>query len=246
MSRGWAKDLEPGQVPCLALPIDTPEDCLAQGHWHTFSSFLQPFRSADKKNTLSPTHIFRDFYYTVIDGLKAQHTEKLALVYEVLLSCIFIAALLHLIENAYKLWIFSLFYCWGCCAGETVIPKIQDAGVKTQRQSWNFKACSANSIMKQAVSGFNKIIDFIRISVVDAVLFPDQRVHCCRQSGPLTGVEWKAPCSFLLLAWKRHKWAVEALLAERIKLHDYPGQTITWITADLHCSVLCSVALSLA
>lgn len=92
----------------------------------------------------------------------------------------------------------------------------------------------------------NKIIDFIRISVVDAVLFPDQRVHCCRQSGPLTGVEWKAQCSFLLLAWKRHKWAVEALLAERIKLHDYPGQTITWITADLHCGVLCSTALSLA
>lgn len=135
-----------------------------------------------------------------------------------------------------------------CCAGETVIPKMQDAGVKTQRQSWNFKACSANSIMKQAVLGFKRQQNNWLHSYFCfwLVLFADQRVHCCRQSGPLTGVEWKAPCSFLLLAWKRHKWAVEALLAERIKLHDYPGQTITWITADLQCGVLCSTALSLA
>lgn len=42
--------------------------------------------------------------------------------------------------------------------------------------------------------------------------------------------------------WKRHKWAVESLLAEGIKLHDYPGQTITWISADLCCGVVCSTS----
>lgn len=50
----------------------------------------------------------------------------------------------------------------------------------------------------------------------------------------------KLHAGFLLLVWKRHKWAVEALLAERIQLHHYPGQTITWITADLYCGVVCS------
>lgn len=218
VSKGWAKDLEPGQVPCLALPIDAPEDCLAQWHWHTFSSLLQQFHSADKKNT------------SFISNSSVNFT----------------AALLRLIENAQKIWIFFLFYWWGCAGHSTNTgfwgsdksgnhPEILKLALQTAFWSWQCWGPKGN-----------KMINYNHISLVDTILFPDQRGYCCRVSGPLTGVEWKAPCSFLLLAQKQHKWAVEPLLTERIKLHDYPGQTITWITADHHCGVLCSTALALA
>lgn len=50
VSRGSPKDLEPGQVPCLDLLLDTPDHCLAQWHWHTVLLPLKPLCGNSQRN----------------------------------------------------------------------------------------------------------------------------------------------------------------------------------------------------